>query len=1638
MTATAHPLTRPPLLRLLTRLLALIVIGGVFAVPAPIPLTAASSTPTLAAQSSVVSPPPAVTPQMTGMTAAWTQGEIPARRDHAMAYDTVRQRVVLFGGYGTSVLNDTWEWDGTTWMQRTPATSPPARSNHDMVYDATRQRIVLFGGYDDKNDNFNDTWEWDGAIWTQITSSTSPPARYDHAMAYDAARQHIILFGGNINTYRHLNDTWEWDGTTWTQRTPSSSPSGRSAHAMAYDAARQRIVLFGGSASSNSLNDTWEWDGTTWVQRTPPTTPSVSFGHAMVYDTSRQRVVLFDGSATWEWDGTSWTELMPVTSPPIFNYAMAYDAARQRIVLFGQRYSGTISYDTWEWDGTNWFRCLPLATPPLSHILAYDPIRQRIAFIGNSSSNQTTWEWDGTIWTERTLATNLPYRSGYGVAYDTARQRVVLFGGSSVGSYLNDTWEWDGTNWKQIISATAPSPRYRHVMVYDAARQRVVLFGGSNDNSLSKLNDTWEWDGTSWTQRTPSTAPDGRILHAMAYDAARQRVVLFGGYGSLNDTWEWDGTTWTQHLPATSPSTRSRNVMVYDTARQRVVLFGGYGRTYLNDTWEWDGVTWIQRFTLNAPPAFQVMGMAYDATRQRTVLIGGSLNDTWTYDGTRWRLAMNDTFTQPGAHTNPALAYEASGTTLLFGGRTGTTLNNDTFRWDGTGWKQVTPLNLPPAARSGAPLARNGDGSRLLLFGGIDASSAYLDDTWLWDSANDDWLVQAPASKPSARALYGLTYDQARSVWVLFGGQGSGGYLGDTWEYNGTTWTQRTPATSPSARSNATLTYDPVRGQAVLIGGQGDTGYRDDVWAWNGTNWVEVTPAQRLSARTGHSAAYDSTRSVIVVAGGSGNGGILGDTWEWNGADWRQRTTALSLPAMYHQGMDYDATHDRMVLFGGENSTGAVAGVYLHQVTGPPSTAPSVQVSPTSLSFSAAAGGANPAAQTLSITNGGDGTLTWTASENLSWLSLDATSGTAPASLGVTVTSTGMAAGTYTGNLTLSDSGASGSSQTVAVTLTVTTSATPVLQTTPTSLSFSAVVGGATPAAQAVSIANGSGGTLTWTASASVAWLSLDATSGTAPATINATASSVGLSVGSYSGSITLSASGASGSPQTISVLLVVRPAASGSPTYEPNDTCAQAGAITPDGSVQRHTFATPGDIDWVAFPASAGSTYLVEAQIPVTSTADVVLELYGQCDSAATTSQDYTFAPGVRLEITAPASGILFLKLLNHTPASAGPTLAYDLSVRALAAQEPVGALILVAGRLLNVDRLQPNIHAVTNAIYARFKAHGYTDDRINYLATDLQMSGVDGLATQANLRAAITQWARDKVGPNQALTLYLMDHGSDVHGFYLDEPHSERLSPAQLAGWLAELEAARPGLRVNIILEACYSGTFVPALSKAGRVVITSTGSDQAAYASPQGAFFSDQFVAAVGSGSSLYLAFQQGRSAVLAAQYAQSPALDDNGNGQANDSGDGAEAQRRGFAFAGTFGSGTGDDASWPPYISEVQVTLDQGSQGAGLAATGRGQIRARVQDNQGVHSVWAVIYEPGYQPPAPSEGLIRETLPTVQLLDQGDGWYAATYPGFTAFGGYRVAVFADDHAAQQARPASVELQTGFRVFVPLLAR
>lgn len=308
----------------------------------------------------------------------WTQkediGPTP-RQGHAMAYDILRRRVVLFGGgsLGSDAFNDTWEWDGEYWTQISDI-GPSPRQDHAMVYNPASQRILLFGGRQiDLNlvgiqdVGLGDTWEWDGEDWVQITDS-GPIPRYGHSMAFDSNRQRTVLFAGydpkNGPLGRALGDTWEWDGQEWTQQ-EESGPSPRLWANMTFDSLRNRTVLFGGEFTPVaqdvigmpfSVGDTWEWDGLTWRQ-VADFGPEPAAAAALVFQGARS--ALFGGfdrglgneqlfGSTWEWDGKHWTQKQDIGPAPRKRHAMCFDSANRRIVLFGGSSATGLFGDTWE------------------------------------------------------------------------------------------------------------------------------------------------------------------------------------------------------------------------------------------------------------------------------------------------------------------------------------------------------------------------------------------------------------------------------------------------------------------------------------------------------------------------------------------------------------------------------------------------------------------------------------------------------------------------------------------------------------------------------------------------------------------------------------------------------------------------------------------------------------------------------------------------------------------------------------------------------------------------------------------------------------------------------------------------------------------------------------------------------------------------------------------------------------------------------------------------------------------------------------------------------------------------------------------------------------------------------------------
>lgn len=300
----------------------------------------------------------------------------------------------------------------------------------------------------------------------------------------------------------------------------------------------------------------------------------------------------------------------------------------------------------------------------------------------------------GVSWASPHLSVSPAPRCCMGIAYDRATHSTLFFGGFTPYVCFGDTWVWRN-KWRQLSPPSAPSARTAPGIAYDGAAGNVVLFGGY-DTAGAALNDTWTWDGATWTRQFPSISPPGRQLaQGMAYDPATRRVVLFGGTQgrhALGDTWTWDGLakTWAQQFPATSPSPR-RTMMAYDEATRTVVLFGGDTGdilpkdTFYNDTWIWDGATWRRRSPASTPSARGMASMAYDPNLRSVVLFGGVGG--------------------PGKQSN------------------------DTWLWNGTNWKEILPATVP-TVRWNAGMDYDPNANGLLLFGGF--STAALGDTWVF------------------------------------------------------------------------------------------------------------------------------------------------------------------------------------------------------------------------------------------------------------------------------------------------------------------------------------------------------------------------------------------------------------------------------------------------------------------------------------------------------------------------------------------------------------------------------------------------------------------------------------------------------------------------------------------------------------------------------------------------------------------------------------------------------------------------------------------------------------------------------------------------------------------------------------------
>jgi hypothetical protein len=622
-----------------------------------------------------------------------------ARSEPRMVFAPNLHVTVLFGGStpvdrGTAKiyeLDDTWERQGSQWIQRFPAHNPGARGAHLMIYDSKRGRVVLFGGHNGNTD-LNDTWIYQNGDWVPLLTVHTPTPRFLAGGAYDAARDRFVVFGGNQHSadgkITSIYDTWEFDGTDWVQ-TSASGPAVLKP-ILVYDAARNQTIMLGVNDKSETLMYAYDPSDASWKQLKPTTLPACANEATMVFDDATQKVFFTGGvcagSSTTEdsleWDGTNWTKVdVTLAAGRVFGAAMTYDSDQNQVIMFG---GATV--------------------------------------LGTLRSN--TMLYANGIWIDATSSGLEPEpRSLFAFVTDPVNNTVLMYGGVDDVQTFTDFWKFENGHWNQIANGDEPASCFYPLAVYDTDRQKAVM--------LCSDSSTWEYDGAKWTPQTPKHLPSLRRFSSMAYDQTLKKTVLFGGYDTnyFDTTWVWDGKDWTQVAKKNPPPSRALASLWYDPNLKKTVMYGGIGRvtstdrlSRFSDMWTFDGNAWTQLNAIKNTPGQSTgtPGMRYGAQ----LTVDPSTNKVLLFGGMRVDTDSAGVQTQVYA--------------------------DDTWQFDGTNWTQLTPGGPTPPARENAGITFDPVRNELVMFSGFAAT--YRTDTWGY--ANGAWHQRIEGPTPRRRAAH--------------------------------------------------------------------------------------------------------------------------------------------------------------------------------------------------------------------------------------------------------------------------------------------------------------------------------------------------------------------------------------------------------------------------------------------------------------------------------------------------------------------------------------------------------------------------------------------------------------------------------------------------------------------------------------------------------------------------------------------------------------------------------------------------------------------------------------------------------------------------------------------------------------------
>jgi hypothetical protein len=868
---------------------------------------------------------------------------------------------------------------------------------------------------------------------------------------------------------------------------------------------------------------------------------------------------------------------------------------------------------------------------------------------GGISANYIA-KWDGSSWSA--LGSGVD-NSVVAIAISGIDVYIVGYFTQAGGVSSSRIAKWNGSSWSALGSGLN-----NHVRTIAISGSDVYVGGGFTQAGGISANYIAKWNGSSWSALGSGVNYNVAAIGISGSDVYVGGLFTQAGGISANYIAKWNGSSW-------SALGSGVNAVVYEIAISgsdvyvggNLIQAGGISANYIA---KWDGSSWsaLGSGVNDGVYAIAVSGSDIYVGGYFTQAGGISANHIAKWDGSSWSTL--------GSSSNPNISLSTS--SLTFNAVQNSSIPSyQTFTVNNTGDGTLnSSVSSNQSWLTVNPTSNVGNGGTV---------TASINTTNLTPGAYNATITVTDANATNSPQTISVTYNVAQQPIISLNKSSlsynavQNGSLpsGQTFNISNTggstlNWTVSDDASwldlsQSSGSGSATITAS-INTTALSPNTYYATITITDTNASNNPQTISVSylVIQQPSINLNKSSLnFEATQNSTLPANQTfqiSNGG--GGTINWTVSDdagWldfnpasgtNTETITVSInttnltPGIYNATITIAAT-------GASNTPQTISVSYtvIQQ--------PAISLSTALLTFNATKNSTLPSSQIIDVSNGGGGTLTWTATESITWLDISPAGGTNSGSITASVNTTNLTEGQYNGTITVTATGASNTPQTINVTYNV--SSQPTISLSTNNLTFNGVKGDANPAGQTFNITN-SGGSLNWTVSDNASWLDKTPSGGNGNGTVTASINTTNMNPGTYTGTITVSAPGAANPTQTINVTynLAQQPAISLNKT-------SLSFAATPNGSLpssQTFTISNSGGgtLNWSVSdngswldvnPPGGTNTGTITASINTTSLAigiyyaTITITAAGSANTPQSINVTYTVSqqPAINLSVS-------------------------------------------------------------------------------------------------------------------------------------------------------------------------------------------------------------------------------------------------------------------------------------------------------------------------------------------------------------------------------------------------------------------